>query len=123
MYESFYSLTGMPFQLTPDSRFYFGSEEHRKALAVLQYGLSRQEGFVVVTGEIGAGKTTLIEQMLSTLDPERFVTARLVTTQLGSFEMLCMIGAAFGVYREGMDKATLISVLRRFFDEMRIRQK
>jgi type II secretory pathway predicted ATPase ExeA len=92
-------------------------------MAFLQYGLSQQEGFVVVTGEIGAGKTTLIEQMLSTLDPERFVTARLVTTQLGGFEMLCMIGAAFGVYREGMDKATLISVLRRFFDEMRIRQK
>jgi len=123
MYESFYSLSGMPFQLTPDKRFYFGSQEHRKAMAFLQYGLSQQEGFVVVTGEIGAGKTTLVEQLLSTLDPERFVTARLVTTQLGGFETLCMIGAAFGVYRQGMDKATLISALRGFFDEMRDRQR
>ena len=75
MYESFYSLTGMPFQLTPDSRFYFSSQEHRKAMAFLQYGLAQQEGFVVVTGEIGAGKTTLIEQLLSTLDPEQFISA------------------------------------------------
>jgi general secretion pathway protein A len=123
MYESFYSFSGTPFQLTPDSRFYFGSQEHRKAMAFLQYGISQQEGFVVITGEIGAGKTTLIEQLLSTLDPERYVAARLVTTQLGGFDTLCMIGAAFGVHREGMDKATLITALRRFFDEMRDRQK
>jgi putative secretion ATPase (PEP-CTERM system associated) len=123
MYESFYSLSGMPFQLTPDSRFYFGSQEHKKAMSFLQYGLSQQEGFVVITGEIGAGKTTLIEQLLSTLNPERFVAARLVTTQLGGFETLCMIGAAFDVYRQGMDKPALISALRRFFDEMRSRQK
>jgi putative secretion ATPase (PEP-CTERM system associated) len=123
MYESFYSLSAMPFQLTPDSSFYFGSMEHRKAMAFLQYGLAQQEGFVVITGEIGAGKTTLVEQLLSTLDPERYVVARVVTTQLAGFDTLCMIGAAFGIYREGMDKATLITALKKFFDEMRDRRK
>jgi putative secretion ATPase (PEP-CTERM system associated) len=123
MYESFYSLTGTPFQLTPDTRFYFGSDEHKKAMAFLQYGLSQQEGFVVVTGEIGAGKTTLIEQLLSTLDRERYVAARVVTTQLGGFEMLAMIAAGFGVHQEGSDKAALITALRRFFEDMHSRQK
>ena len=86
MYQDFYSFSAMPFQLTPDSRFYFGSTEHRKAMAFLQYGLSQQEGFVVVTGEIGAGKTTLVEHLLSTIDQNEYVTARVVTTQLGGYD-------------------------------------
>ena len=52
MYSEFYSLNGMPFQLTPDSRFFFGSTEHNKAMAFLNYGISQGEGFVVVTGEV-----------------------------------------------------------------------
>ncbi|MGH6877677.1 MAG: XrtA/PEP-CTERM system-associated ATPase [Rhizomicrobium sp.] len=123
MYESYYSFSGMPFQLTPDSRFYFGSRQHSKAMAFLQYGLSQREGFVVVTGEIGAGKTTLVEQLLATLDSREYVAARVVTTQLDGYDTLCMIGAAFGVYREGMDKAALIARLGQFFTETHAQQK
>lgn len=123
MYESFYSFTGMPFQLTPDSRFYFGSGEHRKAMAFLQYGLSQQEGFVVVTGEIGAGKTTLVEHLLSTLDPGEYIAARVVTTQLGGYDTLCMIASAFGIASEGIDKGTLINRVRQLFISLQAQGK
>ena len=56
MYEQFYNLSGMPFQLTPDSRFFFGSRGHSKAIAHLNYGLAQGEGFIIITGEVGAGK-------------------------------------------------------------------
>lgn len=115
MYQNFYSFSGMPFQLTPDSRFYFGSHEHRKAMAFLQYGLSQQEGFVVITGEIGAGKTTLVEHLVSTLDPGEYVTARVVTTQLGGYDTVCMIASAFGISGEGLEKGHLISRVGQFF--------
>jgi putative secretion ATPase (PEP-CTERM system associated) len=102
----------MPFQLTPDCRFYFSSNEHKKAMAFLQYGLEQQEGFVVVTGEIGAGKTTLIEQLLATIDPAKYVTARVVTTQLSGYDTLCVIANAFGIPVEGMDKGPLLNRIR-----------
>ena len=118
MYEKFYSLKGMPFQLTPDHRFFFGSTEHKKAMAFLEYGIAQREGFVVVTGEIGAGKTTLVEQLLATLDPNEHVAGRVVTTQLGGHDMLRMIAAAFGMPAEGLEKATLINKLAKFFSDL-----
>ena len=57
MYEAFYGLTSKPFQLNPDPSFYFASKQHRRAMAYLEYGLNQNEGFIVVTGEVGAGKT------------------------------------------------------------------
>jgi putative secretion ATPase (PEP-CTERM system associated) len=119
MYLEFYNLADMPFQLTPDSRFFFGSQQHKKAMAFLNYGISQGEGFVVVTGEVGAGKTTLVEHLLATLDPSEYVTGRVVTTQLGSYDMLCMIGSALNVFTEGMDKATLLIRITQFFSDMR----
>jgi len=123
MYAEFYSLTGMPFQLTPDSRFFFGSAEHNKAMAFLNYGISQGEGFVVVTGEVGAGKTTLVDHLLSTLDPARYIAGRIVTTQLNSYDMLRMVGAAFQIYREGMDKASLITRIRQFLGDLTTQNK
>jgi putative secretion ATPase (PEP-CTERM system associated) len=117
MYEKFYSLSGTPFQLTPDHRFFFGSAEHKKAMAFLEYGVAQREGFVVVTGEVGAGKTTLVEHLLATLNPSEHVAGRVVTTQLGGTDMLRMIAAAFGLPSEGLDKATLINRLGKFFAE------
>ncbi|MGH7043269.1 MAG: ATPase, partial [Acetobacteraceae bacterium] len=63
MYDIFFRLTGIPFQLTPDDRFFFGSTGHSRAISHLVYGLSQEEGFIVVTGEVGAGKTTLVEHL------------------------------------------------------------
>ncbi len=118
MYESFYSLTSMPFQLTPDSRFFFDSQEHRKAMAFLQYGIAQQEGFVVVTGEIGAGKTTLVEHLLANLDPAKHVAGRIATTQLDGYDILCMIAGTFGIAGEGIDKGALIGRIRQVFAEL-----
>ncbi len=68
MFDNFYGLTGKPFQLTPDPEFYFRSITHRKALSYLGYGLAQGEGFIVITGEIGSGKSTLVAHMMESLD-------------------------------------------------------
>jgi putative secretion ATPase (PEP-CTERM system associated) len=123
MYAEFYGLNSMPFQLTPDSRFFFGSAEHNKAMAFLNYGISQGEGFVVVTGEVGAGKTTLVDHLLSTLDPTRYIAGRIVTTQLNSYDMLRMVGAAFQIFREGMDKASLVTRIRQLLADLATQHK
>ena len=71
MYEDHFGLTGRPFQLTPDPRFWFDTATHRKAMAYLGYGLAQGEGFIVITGDIGAGKTTLVGHLMATIDRER----------------------------------------------------
>ena len=123
MYAEFYGLNGMPFQLTPDSRFFFGSAEHNKAMAFLNYGISQGEGFVVVTGEVGAGKTTLVDHLLSTLDSNHYICGRIVTTQLNSYDMLRMVGAAFQIFREGMDKASLVTRIRQMLNDLTTQRK
>src|SRR5436853_245799 len=82
MYTEFYKLSHLPFQLTPDARFFFESSVHRQAMSYLVYGLHHAEGFIVITGEVGAGKTMLVENLLSTIDESEFVIAKIVTTQL-----------------------------------------
>ena len=71
MFNDYFGLTGRPFQLTPDPAFYFESLTHRKALSYLSYGLAQGEGFVVITGEVGAGKSTLVAHLMATIDPAR----------------------------------------------------
>jgi len=112
VYEKFYHLSGIPFLLTPDSRFFFGSSGHSRAIAHLVYGLAQEEGFIVITGEVGAGKTTLVEQLWSQLDRHSYVIARIVTTQVSPDDLLRLVMANFGIGdTPGLDKATL---LRRF---------
>ena len=108
MYERFYKLTGIPFQLTPDRRFFFSSSGHARAIAHLVYGLSQEEGFIVITGEVGAGKTTLVEHLWSQLDRNTYVTSRIVTTQVSGDDLLRLILANFGLETSGMDKAALL---------------
>jgi len=112
VYDKFYRLAGMPFLLTPDSRFFFGSSGHSRAMAHLVYGLAQKEGFIVITGEVGAGKTTMVEQVWSQLDRHTYVIARIVTTRVSGDDLLRLVMANFGLGEtQGIDKATL---LRRF---------
>jgi len=108
MYEKFYGFTARPFLLNADPSFYFGSTQHRRAMAYIQYGLHQNEGFVVVTGEVGAGKTTLVRSLLAGLDPEKMVAAHLVSTQLDAEDTLRMVAAGFGVQTRDRTKADLL---------------
>lgn len=111
MYTEYFNFSGLPFQLTPDARFFFGSSGHTKAMAHLTYGLGQGEGFIIITGDIGAGKTTIVEHLLQELDSRKYVAAKITNTQLGADDTLRMVASAFGITQEGADKATL---LRRF---------
>ena len=114
MYESFYGLTNKPFQLNPDPTFYFGSKQHRRAKAYLDYGVSRNEGFIVITGEIGAGKTTLLRALIDGLHGSNVVVGHLVTTQLGAEDTLRMVGASFGFKVKDVPKSELLITLEAF---------
>lgn len=123
MYAEFYSLTGLPFQLTPDPRFFFGSSEHNRAMAHLTYGIDQGEGFIIITGDVGAGKTTLVDHLLSGLDPAGYVAAKVVTTQLRADDMLRMVAATFGVFSEGADKASLLKRIEEFLGATYVKGK
>jgi putative secretion ATPase (PEP-CTERM system associated) len=114
MYEAYYGLKTKPFQLNPDPAFYFDSKQHRRAKAYLEYGLHQNEGFIVVTGEIGAGKTTIVRGLLDTLDQNKVVAAQIVSTQLDADDTLRMVAAAFGVRCKDVAKADLILAIEAF---------
>lgn len=124
MYNDHYGLTGRPFQLTPDPRFYFESATHRKAMAYLGYGLSQGEGFIVITGEIGSGKTTLTGHLLGTIDPLRIRAIRIVSTSFGGDDLLRLVAAQVGVATEGLEKAEVLDrVETNLLDHARTGQK
>lgn len=108
MYDAFYGLSAKPFQLTPDQRFYYESQGHHRAMAYLRYGLEQGEGFIVITGGIGTGKTMLVRNLFSELEGRDIMAAQLVTTQVEAEDMLRMVCASFGLAHEGMNKATLL---------------
>lgn len=108
MYEDFYNLSGKPFQLTPDQRFFFNSKVHNRAMAYLRYGLEQGEGFIVITGAVGTGKTMLVRNLFNELDQTEVMAAQLVTTQVEPDDMLRMVCASFGLAHEGLNKATML---------------
>jgi putative secretion ATPase (PEP-CTERM system associated) len=114
MYEEYYGLTEKPFQTNPDPSFFFGSRQHRRAMAYLEYGLHRNEGFIVITGEVGAGKTTLVRSLLSKLDPDKFIAAHLVSTQLDADNALRLVASVFGIPTAAETKADLLVALEAF---------
>ena len=123
MYESFYGLSGKPFQLNPDPSFYYGSRGHKRAFAYLEYGLYQSEGFIVITGEIGAGKTTIVRSLLEQLDPAKVVAVQLVSTQLDADDLLRAVGAAFGLPVRSVDKAILLASLEAFLCQLAVDKK
>lgn len=114
MYEAFYGLSSKPFQLNPDPSFYFGSKQHSRAKAYLEYGVSRHEGFVVITGEIGAGKTMTLRALIEGLHGSEVVIGNLVTTQLDAEDTLRMVGSAFGFRVKDVPKSELLVTLEAF---------
>ncbi len=111
MYENYYHLRDRPFQLNPDPRFFFASKGHKRAFAYLEYGLSLGEGFIVITGDVGAGKTMLVKNLLRKLENGNFLLAQLVSTQLDADDTLRSVATAFGLQAEGMTKSALLKSL------------
>jgi putative secretion ATPase (PEP-CTERM system associated) len=117
MFHDFYGLTGKPFQLTPDPAFYFRSVTHRKALSYLGYGLAQGEGFIVITGEVGAGKSTLVAHLMGTIDPQRLTVAQIVTSKLDDEEVIHVVAQSFGLEVDGHDKASALGAIEGFLHE------
>lgn len=121
MYQNFYKLTGKPFQLSADPRFFYDSTVHKRAMSYLRYGLMQGEGFIVITGPIGAGKTMLARTLVSELADNSTIAAQVVTTQLEANDMLRIIAASYGLTHEGVAKATLLKAIEGFL-AMRARE-
>jgi len=111
MYTDRYGLSGQPFQLTPDARFWFDSRTHRKAMAYLGYGLAQGEGFIVVTGEIGAGKSTLVAHLMANIDRARLNAISLVSTQVEGDDMLRLVAQGLGLSTGAVEKARLLDAV------------
>jgi len=113
MYLEFFKLKELPFRLTPDSEFLYMSGAHSRAKAYMDYTVWNREGFVVITGEIGSGKTTLIQKLLSELD-ENVLVAKIFQTQLDEVEFLQAVLVEFGLNPFNAKKVELIDMLNTF---------
>jgi general secretion pathway protein A len=123
MFESHFGLRAPPFQLSPDPSFFYGSSGHSNALSYMKFGAYQGEGFIVVTGEIGAGKTTLVRTLLEGLDPQRLVAAQIVSTQLDAGDLLRAICTAFGIPVKGDSKAQWLATLEAFLTAVAVSER
>lgn len=114
MYEEFYGLKEKPFSLTPDPRFLFLSEHHREAFEHLLYGIQEKEGFILITGEVGAGKTTLCRALLNKIDSSATNTALILNPMFSERELLQCILGDFGVKTTATSKKELLDDLNQF---------
>ncbi len=123
MYDQFYGFSGRPFQLAPDPEFYFESLTHRKALSYLGYGLAQGEGFIVITGEVGAGKSTLAAHLVASIDRQRLSVGQIVTSRLDAGELVRVAAQAFGVVPPvaqdpvALDKVAALGSLEMFLQD------
>lgn len=116
MYEAFFNFTRKPFELVPDPDFIFLSRSHRKAITYLDYGIRERAGFLLLTGDVGSGKTTLIRDLIGK-KYERVVLAKVFNTRVSIEQLLAMINDDFGLDPSGKDKVALIRDLNDFLLE------
>lgn len=113
VYQDFYGLTEAPFDITPNPRFLFYSAKHREAFNHLLFGIRERKGFVQLTGEVGAGKTTLCRAALEQLD-QHYTTALILNPIMSAEELMRAIGFEFGLPVSGLDKLTTLGVINQF---------
>jgi type II secretory pathway predicted ATPase ExeA len=111
MYEFFYNLSARPFQLMPDPRLLFESKDHKRALSYLLYGLERREGFVVITGDVGMGKTLLVQRLLGEPRTRAMSVARVAMANLDAGALLPTVASAFGLPHKARSKIELLDDL------------
>lgn len=114
MYLDFYDMKEEPFNLTPDTDFIFPSSQYSKAINHLLYGVERKKGFILITGEVGAGKTTLCRSLLRKLDSEKIEIAIILNSFLSEVELLRAINRDLGLAAKGETKEELIEELNSF---------
>lgn len=113
MYEAFFKLAKKPFDLVPNPEFLFLSRSHKKAIAYMDYGIRERAGFILLTGDIGSGKTTLIRDLIRK-HRGNVVLSKIFNTRVDSHQLLAMINDDFGLPIEGKDKITLLRELNEF---------
>ena len=123
MYVKYYKFNGKPFGLNPDPKFFFNSHTHKRALSCLGYGLGQGQGFVVITGDTGTGKTTVMSALMHMLAETNIITARIINTQLQSEEMLRYVAAELGLPFEELSKVSLLKSVESFLEDCRSRGK
>jgi len=115
MYENYYKFTGKPFQLNPDPSFFFQSKGHQRAMAYLRYGIQQGQGFIVITGDVGTGKTMLVNNLFKELEAKSIVAAKIVSSNVRENDLLRLVAASFGLPFERSSKAALLKNLEEYF--------
>ena len=114
MYKAFYNLKRNPFEISPDPSFLFPTRRHNEALAALYYGVRRHKGFVVMTGEVGTGKTLLVRCLLQLLNRSDVSYAYIFNSRLSPLEFLQYVAGDFGLPTSGKNKSELLMELSNY---------
>jgi general secretion pathway protein A len=114
MYLEFHGFREKPFNLTPDPRFVFLSKNHKEAFAHLLYGINNRAGFILLTGEVGSGKTTVLRALLSQLNPDHYRTALIFNPCLSPVELLQTINREFGIPANTSNSSSFLDHLNQF---------
>ncbi|MCG7923436.1 MAG: AAA family ATPase [Candidatus Thiodiazotropha lotti] len=118
MYESFFGFKDTPFRLSADEKFRYAHNNYLRASAYLAYALQQSEGFVMITGQPGSGKTTLVRDVISEIDNSKFNALNLVTSQLQAEELLRKVALEYGLPAESYNKATLLTSISKHLSDL-----